>query len=305
MTAGCLILTLAYLDEDHRYVAQGGEWPGVNGFIMPLFSFPGELAPGLPIRIEGDAAEVQMWVESVGPAGQVTGERRRIDIVDGLGTLPDDGSYQLGILGMWPRGTAEFFVHIQIGPAAVDEPSPLPEAEQGVIPDVVGIDAGDALKVLSQAGFTEVLTTYQPDPELAAGTVLSVEPAPGTEVDTSATIRLVVAGSDVAFDGYLSSLACGQDDMIAFEVRWVDVIAPTSEELIRIHTRGVMDGDELARVAVEAGGAIRIFELIRSGAVIAVIATEDRSVDIGGDRHDSIAGVTCRGSGIEVVGGAG
>lgn len=119
-------LTLAYGDTSRAYFAEGGHWPGVNGFDLPGFGFGTPLPSGTSLTLEGDASHVEGDVSKFQDVHSTADtEPIRLDFSGGSATLPTDpGRYQLHLTGTWPKGTAEFFVVIEIAPAS---PSSLSE----------------------------------------------------------------------------------------------------------------------------------------------------------------------------------
>jgi len=281
-------LTLVYGDREQDFFAQGGEWPGVDAFPMPLFSFQDPLATGAVLRIEGDADAVDGELGIVRDDGSLTDDTLPLDLSAGSATLPTEpGYYELDLTGTWPRGTAAFFVRIQIGQQKVSEPSPLPAAESGVVPDLVGIGEGDAYKLLYQAGL-EGESAYEPVPGVAAGLVVSVQPAPGTAVAAGSVVQLVVSGVSVPLDGYLTPLDCSTEDMMPFGHDGV-VLEPAGEDYIRVNVEGVLESDNVVRPDQPNpfdDVNIGLWHVIRSREVIAIVD------------YETLEGVACRSSGI-------
>jgi hypothetical protein len=280
-------LTLAYGPREREYIAQGGEWPGVNAFPLPLFSFPDPLIPGAPLRIEGDAGSVEGELVVVRDEGSLSGETIRLDLTEGVAFLPTGaGFYELRLTGTWARGTAAYFVRIQIGELEPVEPSSLPSVEPGVVPEVIGVGAGDAIKALTQAGY-DVRSEYVPTDGVSAGIVVSSDPSPGTALDPGSTVHLVVSGTTVALDGYLADLACSAGDMMPFAHTGV-VREPAGESYIRVNVSGIQPSDALVQVFAEPNDDVGrgIWNLERNGQVLAVIDWE------------TLQGIACRGSGV-------
>jgi hypothetical protein len=127
-------LTLAYGNEDRQYFAEGGHWPGVNGFNQPGFGFATPLPPGTTLKIGGDASQVSGKLEVLEKNYQSTGQELPLDLSGGSVTLPNDpGFYRLDLTGTWPQGTAEFFVVIQIRPANVPCNEPTRDASSRLV----------------------------------------------------------------------------------------------------------------------------------------------------------------------------
>lgn len=280
-------LTLSYGPRKREYYAQGGAWPGVNGFTLPLFSFPDPLIPGDPLRIEGDASSVEGELVVV-QDGSLSDETIRLDLTEGVADLPTEaGFYELRLTGTWSRGTAAYFVRIQIGELEPAEPSPLPSVEPGVVPEAIGVGEGDAIKALAQAGY-EVRSEYVPTGGVTAGIVVSLDPSPGTALDPGSTVHLVVSGTTVALDGYLTDLACPAGDMMPFAHTGVAVLEPAGESYIRVNVSGIQPSDAIVQVLAEPNDDVGrgIWNLERTGQVLAVIDWE------------TLQGIACRGSGV-------
>ena len=176
-------------------------------------------------------------------------------------------------------------IAITIGDPPTSTPSPLPSVEPGIVPDVVGVGEGDAFKVLSQAGF-EATSTYEPTPGVAAGIVVSTEPAPGIQLDAGSTVRLVVSGTSVALDGYLTELACSEPDMMPFGHTGPYVL-PAGEAFVRGNVVGIRTTDELGQIGIPGDWqGVPTWEVTRDGAATAVID------------GTTLEGIACRGSGI-------
>jgi hypothetical protein len=110
-------LTLEYGGERHDYFAQGGHWPGVNGFNQPFLAFPDPLATGTSLEVRGDASQVVGNLEVLDQNYHDTGTGLSLDLLGGSATLPETpGFYQLNLTGTWPQGTASFYVGIHIVP---------------------------------------------------------------------------------------------------------------------------------------------------------------------------------------------
>ena len=280
-------LTLTYGARSDDFFAQGGQWPGVNGFILPLLSFRWSITPGAPLRIEGDASSVEGRLVVSHEDGSLTDRSIPLDLVDGVAELPTEiGDYELQLTGTWPRGTAAYFVRIQIGEPEPVETSPNPSVEPGVVPDVAGLGEADAIKALDRAGY-EIFSEYASTDGVAAGIVVSSDPPGGTNLDPGATVHLVVSGITVAVDGYLTDLACSAGDMMPF-AHTGGVLEPAGESYIRVNVSGIEPSDVLVQVFAEPNDDVGrgIWNLERNGRVLAVIDWE------------TLQGIACRGSGI-------
>ena len=75
-------------------------------------------------------------------------------------------------------------------------------AETVAVPDIVGTAQKDAVAALEAAGLTLGVVAQRNDPDLAAGIVISADPAEGTEVEKGATVDLVVATGRVVIKDY-------------------------------------------------------------------------------------------------------
>ena len=284
-------MTLAYRGVESPEYFGGGTWLGEEiGVLSMLQWFEPHLSPGAPFSVAGDATEVEATITAQYPDGRWEQEGTVLDLTSGLASLPDDpGTYLLSLTGRWPQGRIGFSVAITIGDPAEPRPSPLPEVTPGIVPDVVGVNEGDAGKLLTQAGF-ESASEYVPTPGVAGGTVVSMDPPPGTALAPGSTVHLVVSGTTVAFDGYLTPLACSSEDMMPF-AHTGGVDEPAGEAYIRVNTEGITPSDELIQVTHVPGDGSGggLWNLVREGNVLAVIDWR------------SLEGVACRGSGIAGV----
>jgi hypothetical protein len=112
------VLTLEFDGERRSYFAQSGQWPGVEGFPLPLLSFPAELPGGTELRVESDVSAVTGKLIVLDRQNRQTDEEIRLDLASGSASLPDrQGTYGLSLDGEWERGTAGFYVVIQVGQA--------------------------------------------------------------------------------------------------------------------------------------------------------------------------------------------
>jgi hypothetical protein len=164
----------------------------------------------------------------------------------------------------------------------------LPSVEEGVVPDVVGIGAGDAEKLLSQAGY-ETSIKYAPIPGVAAGIVDSMTPPAETTAAPGSIVLLRVSGTDVPLDGYLTPLACSQLDMMPFAVpaNWGPSVS--FDEWIHSSVPGVQPDDTIEVVALDpSSGDVLGRAVVRGRDELAFIVGNDTGVE----------GVACRGSGI-------
>ncbi len=119
-------LVLSYGGVTEDFFAQGGEWPGVTGFDEPLLHFTPTLARGTVLQIDGDADDVQVWVEAVDEDDRLTGAKTSLDVSGGAAVLPSGVTrYQLEIWGSWSEGAAGYFVRIRVGGPETSEPPPV------------------------------------------------------------------------------------------------------------------------------------------------------------------------------------
>lgn len=280
-------MTLTYEGRQQEYFG-GGRWLGEDVLIRSiLMSFEPHLPPGTAFRVAGDASEVHATTTAAYPDGRWEADASVIDLASGQARLPaDPGTYRLEVTGRWPQGRIGFSVVVTVGDPSESQPSPLPDVEIGVVPDLVGVGEGDATKLLARAGFDAVVT-YEPVAGVAAGFVVSSDPEAGTLLDPGSVVALRVSGTDVPLDGYLAFLACSSEDMMPFAHEGDGYLLPAPPFYIIANLVGFQPDDELTRIRSDEGepGA-GIWEVRRGGDVIAVI------------HAPSLDGIACRGSGI-------
>ncbi len=278
-------LALSY-DGIKKSYPGAGRWVGEPVYVVGmLFGFDRALPTEAALQVSGDVERVEAHVAPARAEGG-WGEPIALDMSAGRVILPSDpGDYLLELDGWWPQGHMGYSVAITIGHPSEPSVSPLPSIEEGVVPDVVGIGAGDAEKLLSQAGY-ETDIRYAPIPGVSAGIVDSMTPGAGTPATPGSTVVFRVSGTDVALDGYLSQLACSQSDMMPFEGRQMEVFA-NPEQVIRTVVDGIRSTDAVTEVPFDQPGGL--WEIEREGDVVAVVA------DL---RKPPVEGIACRGSGI-------
>jgi hypothetical protein len=161
--------------------------------------------------------------------------------------------------------------------------------QEGIVPDVVGIGAGDAEKLLTQAGY-EASVRYAPIPGVAAGIVDAVEPAAGMPARPGTVVLLRVSGTDVPLDGYLTPLACSESNMMPFAVSANWGPSAPFDDWVRTSVQGVQPDDAIGAIALDpAKGDIQGLAVFRGSEELAVIA---------GSPDSGVEGIACRGSGI-------
>jgi beta-lactam-binding protein with PASTA domain/predicted Ser/Thr protein kinase len=91
-----------------------------------------------------------------------------------------------------------------------------PDPQVTPIPNVVGIPIDEARLLLEAAGFTIGTETIEQTDQFGEGTVLSMNPPPGTQANAGDTVDLVIAGppEGVSVPGFL----IGQTEQAALEV---------------------------------------------------------------------------------------
>ena len=274
-------ITFAYEGHEKTFIGCGGRWNDEPGACLAmLLVFGRTIDPGTLLRVEGDAEEVEASLVAQMSDGRWEQDAITLDLSDGSAPLPTtDGFYLLGIGGTWPQGQAGTSVAFTIGDPPEHTEPPLPDVEVGVVPDLVGINAGDAGKLLWQAGLEEEVVT-EPVPGVAGGLVVSTDPPAGTEVGEGTTVTLVVSGTTVALDGYLTPLACPMEDMMPFDEDFGD--QPGGGLFIRLNVAGVDDTDEVIQASTDPN----LWHVVRDDDVLAVID------------YQTLEGVACRGSGI-------
>ena len=154
-------LTLAYGGASRDYIAQVGEWPGVDGFREPLLGFPAPIAPGTPLRVVGDADTVGAWVRVVDETSGEVGARTALDLA--AGSLPTmEGVYQLEFEGTWSLGSAGYFVRVSIGaPTGSSEP-PTPAPADQLLATLDAPDDGEVPRITLSYGSREAEYTACP-----------------------------------------------------------------------------------------------------------------------------------------------
>ncbi|TMK36795.1 MAG: PASTA domain-containing protein [Actinobacteria bacterium] len=183
-------LVLTYGGRTDSFLATDGEWPGVQGFPLPIQIFEGSLDPGATISVESDAQSIEARLLVADQNQRMTGDPIPIDLSSGTATLPNDaGSFRLNLIGTWARGSAGFSVGITIGtPTGA---APPPSVIKGVVPDVIGLDERDAIVALKEAGFVGV-GVFAPA-NAPAGVVISSDPPAGAIADVRTTVTLTVS----------------------------------------------------------------------------------------------------------------
>ena len=283
------MITLAYGEEEQVFTGCGGRWNGERiGCRAVLLFFGPPLESGSPLVVRGDADAVDGELAVLDQDLRHTDETIRLDLSDGSAFLPDErGSYGLSLNGAWPSGTAGLYIVITVGEPDVAEPSPLPDVEPGVVPDLVGIGEGDAFKLLYQAGL-EGESAFAPVAGVANGLVASTDPAPGTRVDAGATVNLVVSGTTAFSEGTVSVLDCPYEDQMPFAHEG-GALVPEGEAFIRANTIGIRDTDKVFKGEDAPAGAVSTdgwWVVDRSDEILAVVD------------YVSLQGVACRDSGI-------
>ncbi len=278
-------LVLSY-DGIKKSYPGAGRWAGEPVYVVGmLFGFDRALPIGAALQVAGD---VERFEAHIAPASGEGGwaEPIALDTSSDRLILPrDPGWYLVELDGWWPQGHMGYSVAITIGHPSEPSESPLPSVEKGVVPDVIGLGVADAEKLLSQSGY-ETDTRYVPIPGTAAGIVDSVTPGPGTAAPAGSRVLLRISGTDVPLDGYLTQLACSDEDMMPFADEGGYQPAPPA--YITVNVAGFLNSDELTQIRFDnsAFPGAGLWQASRDGDVIAVIAVP------------SLEGIACRGSGI-------
>ena len=206
-------LTLAYGTESHDYFAEGGKWPGVNGFDLPGFRFPVSVIPRTVLQVQGDASQVDGKLEVLDTDYRSTGKVLPLDLVAGSGTLPDEaGFYRLDLTGTWPQGTAEFFVVIQIQPSPPSQEGSRETLENPMdIPIALSYPSDWVARSVSQT--TDGLS-YGAAVSNVAAAVPSEDPGPmpGDPVLPQDYVRVTIFKSDRRVEPQDSQLPLSMDD---------------------------------------------------------------------------------------------
>jgi PASTA domain len=204
-------LVLSYGEHERSFFMQGGSWPGVDGFLVPIQAFDEPIAAGTVLGIEGNSSRVMAEIDADG-----TTSPSDLDLASGSVALPTEpGSYQLTFKGVWDAGVAVFPIAIHIVDAsttpsppgesaptntdangateASNQPSPSPAGPETVtVPDVVGLAVNEALQVLHDAGLDSVSAWTAGNDTTGVGEniVASQDPPAGAEVDANTPVRL-------------------------------------------------------------------------------------------------------------------
>jgi hypothetical protein len=273
-------LVLAYDGRSQDYFAQGGAWPGVDGFDQPLLGFVPSIEPGSVIRVGGDARDVNGVLRVVGDDGSLTDEEISLDLSSGTARLPGEpGTFELVLKGTWDRGVAVFSVRIDIGEPTVSEPSASP-----ALPDLVGMGDQQAMRTLDGLGLTWVIAYRASSGE--PWRVVATTPAPGTPAEPGSQVYVVVTTEVTPLpDGAEGALACPFSDHVAFGGPRLR-IEPGGSAYIVGNIGGIERSDDVVQVTFTDQQWYGIWHVIRDGAVIAVVD------------FDSLDGIACAGSGV-------
>jgi PASTA domain len=182
------LLTLSVHGTSMAFDAQDGRWSGASMSPKPIETFWPVVEPGATLAISTGATEVEgsLWIADSDQ--NLTGESMRLDLSSGSAALPSQpGFYRLTITESWPQGEAGFSVDITIGTPPTDWPPAPPVA---TVPDVVGLTRGQAVTMLTDAGFVSV-SVAAPAGD-TGGVVAEQDPAAGTQIETTTTIKLTV-----------------------------------------------------------------------------------------------------------------
>jgi len=177
---------------------------------------------------------------------------------------------------------------ITVGEPEVASPSPLPEIEPGIVPDLNGVGEGDAYKLLDQAGLAGA-STVAPVADVANGLVASTDPPAGTRVDAGTVVTLRVSGTTAFGEGVVSALDCPSEDQMPFAL---DIEIPPGTSTFHVLTTtqevGSKPGDVFAAREEQnaTGDTVVVWHVVRADLTIAILA------------DDPLEGVACRGSGF-------
>lgn len=153
------------------------------------------------------------------------------------------------------------------------------------IPDIEGSSDQEAMLALHDVGLNWVVA-YRTVEGVPSWRVVSVEPAPGTEVEPGTWVRLVVATHVTPLPaGGADALDCDAAHREAFggpNIR----IQPGGSAYITGNLPGIRRDDEVTQVTFEGNAWDGLWHVIRGGSVVAV-------VDFG-----SLDGEACQGSGV-------
>jgi hypothetical protein len=275
-------LTLTYGDTSKDFFAQGGAWPGFEGYDGPRQVFPVAVAPGTSLRIEGNAHN---WVVDIKLGGAA--DSRDFGPNDGLAMpLEEPGDYLVTFKGVWAEGTVAFPVEVMVRDVAVsaspNEPStPSPAA---TLPDLVGMTDQEAMLGLDALGLTWVVAYRAVDGDLWQ--VVEMDPPAGSSVTIGGAVHLIVATEITPLPaGAEDALVCPSAEHVVIGGPSM-FIEPGGEAYIRGNTTGVRLRDEIVQVTFTDQEWHGLWHVIRDGEVVAVVD------------WDTLDGVACAGSGV-------
>ena len=227
-----------------------------DGQVLAQDPAGGEQADeGSTVTLTVSSGPGQVAVPAVDGRGEQKATAMLIDkglVVDRVLRQPDDAIREGRVIKTSPSaGTAvdrgsDVTLYVSSGP------------EQVAVPDVVGLTQREAQRTLGNAGFASTVTEQGTNDE-EPGTVLSQEPAAGTEVDPGASVEIVVARAipivivpDLLGQGAQEA----SDTLTAVELEprtsFRDVTDPTQEGV-------VLDQRPGSGTEVEQGAPVRIF----------------------------------------------
>jgi hypothetical protein len=225
------------------------------------------------------------------------GVARRIDRVDGVPVYGFRSSPRLWLwshegLNVWVDGRAPLTAPSQQDLVALVRASRSvayageASGPQVVVPDIVGLRDQPALLSLDDVGLSWIVsnrTVEGVDP----WRVVSVDPAPGTDVERGSAIRVLIASEVTPLpEGAAEALDCDAGHREAFGGPRLRIM-PGGSAYITGNLSGIGLDDEVVQVTSEPGDEwAGLWHVIRSGSVVAVVD------------FDSLDGVACQGSGV-------
>jgi hypothetical protein len=153
------------------------------------------------------------------------------------------------------------------------------------VPDIVGIGDQEGMQMLHDLGLASIVA-YRDVEGVEPWRVASVEPPPGTRVDSGSQVRVIVATQVTPLPaGAVDALDCDAGQREAFggpNVR----LQPGDSLYITVNLPGIGPDDEVVQVTFESREWEGLWHVIREGSVVAVVDWA------------SLDGVACQGSGV-------
>ncbi len=160
--------------------------PGDQVFLLVAKPGPTVLVPDLHGVAEADAVN-QMLDADLKPGTRSEAFDSSVAVGALLGTDPAAGVEV-------DRGSAvAYVVSLGVAPSATPGPTPVPTAATVAIPDIRGMDEATGFNTLLDTDLLPGVRTEAFDPDIAAGDVISTDPAAGVVVERGTEIAYVVS----------------------------------------------------------------------------------------------------------------